>query len=264
MHEAQDENSTTCLLCGGGSRRGWSGSGFAECVRCGVFFRDPLPIMSDLLRLYNRAYESPDRHSAETGGTSWDLARWQLQRIEAEVGAISTQHQVVLDFGAGRGMMGMALRSRGARAICVDPFSASMLRDLGLDAYEQLSDIPDSVEFSGVICSEVVEHLLDPVGALSEVTSRCVHGGWLFATTPNREGLRARVYRSRWSEAQKDGHLFLHSPRSFEFLLQRAGLARVEPLAWPTAPHVGSDRAKAWLLHRLGLAGSVKMLARKE
>lgn len=250
-----------CPICGGESVPTWRGSRFRGCLQCGVYFRHPLPTLSELERLYARAYQDPQAHSSETGGTSSGVAAWYVEKL---VGFLGEDFGVgpVLDLGAGQGAMARCLQGRGREVVCVDPFSARLLSEQGFEAYESPLEIPDSTAFAGVICSEVVEHLVDPVGGVAAAVSRCAPSAWIFATTPNRRGLRARLQRSRWREATKDGHLFLHSRKSFESLLLLSGCRDVEIVAWTAGRSEGLRRSRDRLLTRMHLDGSVKAVAR--
>jgi 2-polyprenyl-3-methyl-5-hydroxy-6-metoxy-1,4-benzoquinol methylase len=75
----------------------------------------------------------------------------------------------VLDYGAGRGAMALELKKRGADVVAVEPFGCDYLIELGVSAYRDLSDLPATLLFDGIVCLEVIEHLRDPRGVLTSL-----------------------------------------------------------------------------------------------
>jgi SAM-dependent methyltransferase len=103
-------------------------------------------------------------------------------------------------------------------------------------------------QFDAVLCSEVIEHLVDPDGLLTEISRILVPGGKLFLTTPNLASWINRIslllgYQPHFSEvslrhnvgklysgiAGKSseeaiaGHLRLFVPRSLDAILKING-----------------------------------------
>ncbi len=83
-----------------------------------------------------------------------------------------------------------------------------------------------------VICTELIEHLVDPTPLLREIRRVLKPGGWLFMTTaPNRVSLSWGFARLRGATMEKDHHVVLYSPWSLRRVLRRAGFTIFLPQA---------------------------------
>lgn len=109
-----------------------------------------------------------------------------------------TRDRDVLDFGGGDGeRYGHVLRT-AARTVTVADVSPAVLRrrqEAGDEAIliDQLREVDD--EFDIVLALEVLEHILDPAGALSTAIAPLRGGGQVLITVPNAFSLwnRARM-----------------------------------------------------------------------
>jgi SAM-dependent methyltransferase len=109
---------------------------------------------------------------------------WLLERVQPG--------QRVLDLGCGEGWFTAALAAHGAHAVGVDvveePLRRARERDPGLDVRLGVLDGPLPLEdgsFDVVWAGELIEHVVDVVGWLSEVRRVLPSGGRLLATTPD-------------------------------------------------------------------------------
>jgi hypothetical protein len=106
----------------------------------------------------------------------------------------------------------------------------------------------------------------DPFAFLVEVKRILAPGGYAMITTPNIDGLQARLFRAAWRSAIPD-HLFLFSKRSLTRLLNRAGFAVHRAVTWGG---LASGTAPRWLKQpvdalakRLGFGDVMLLLAVK-
>jgi len=90
-----------------------------------------------------------------------------------------------LDFGAGIGTFAAALRERGLEVTCVEPDSQLLgrLREMGFDAYPDISDIP-SGSFDYIYSLNVLEHIEDDLSAMRQLYRCLSPGGRLFLYLP--------------------------------------------------------------------------------
>lgn len=119
----------------------------------------------------------------------------------------------VLDFGAGTGFFAKALRLRGVEPQCVeaDPQLRLNISKLGFTVHSGLADIAsNSIDY--VFTLNVLEHIEDDLGALSDIY-RCLRpGGCLYIYVP--------AFRILYSSMDKKvGHLRRYSRSE---LLQKA------------------------------------------
>lgn len=116
-------------------------------------------------------------------------------------------------------------RVRGLEAQLIDDASALPLADGSVDV---------------AVCSEVLEHLFDPLAAVREMRRVLRGGGTMIVTVPNIVNWRSRLdfaILGRWhpggdelsvSQAWRDPHIRFFTSRSLPALLREAGLDIVE------------------------------------
>jgi SAM-dependent methyltransferase len=100
-------------------------------------------------------------------------------------------------------------------------------RVVGLRMHEGSVDVPRSQEpgsCDGVVFSHVVEHLVDPVRALTAAAALLKPGGRLFCEVPNNEALIARRTGHGWDHLDIARHLNFFTERSLASLVRNAGL----------------------------------------
>jgi 2-polyprenyl-3-methyl-5-hydroxy-6-metoxy-1,4-benzoquinol methylase len=85
--------------------------------------------------------------------------------------------------------------------------------------------------FSVVHFSHLIEHVPDPRGFLAEVRRVLSPGGLIVVTTPNIDGLQARLFREGWRSAIAD-HLTLFSRRTLGRLLAQSGFIVRRIVTW--------------------------------
>jgi 2-polyprenyl-3-methyl-5-hydroxy-6-metoxy-1,4-benzoquinol methylase len=212
---------------------------FRECRTCGLVFREKFPSPTDLENTYEEAYSDSNIEQAGTDQESGAFAteaygRYLLNRY-------IRPGMRVLDFGAGTGELVMLLRQAGVNAIGLEFSSAA--RDYcekrrGFQLAHVLSAFP-AESFDLVVMIEVVEHLTDLWGTLSNVREMLKPNGVLFITTPNRRGFRARVEKGFWREATKKYHLFLFDFSSMAHHLRANGYGPVNSIPFSPIPRRG-------------------------
>lgn len=89
----------------------------------------------------------------------------------------------------------------------------------------------ESETFEFVHASHLIEHLNEPLEFLAELSRITVPGGLLMLTTPNVDGLQARLFGSDWRSAIYD-HLYLFSSRTLEKLMNKAGFKVLRRITW--------------------------------
>ena len=64
----------------------------------------------------------------------------------------------------------------------------------------------DDGQFDVITASEILEHLDDPLGELTEIARILRPGGLLWATTPSARSLSFRVMKERWTVISPPEH----------------------------------------------------------
>jgi len=146
----------------------------------------------------------------------------------------------VLDVGCGEGAFAAALLGAGAEVLGVDIAEEPLRRaraahpalELRLLAGESDWQLADS-SFDLVWAGEVIEHVADTAGWLSELRRVLRSGGALALSTPavgRRELLSAAISRRRFAERfdPRADHLRFYSPATLRGLLEDFGFAEIE------------------------------------
>jgi SAM-dependent methyltransferase len=85
--------------------------------------------------------------------------------------------------------------------------------------------------FDLVHASHLIEHLNDPISFLDEAGRVMREDGLLVLTTPNADGLQARILGSAWRSAIFD-HLYLFSFRTLRAMLESRGFEVTALATW--------------------------------
>ena len=152
----------------------------------------------------------------------------------------------VLDAGAGRGRLVLALRRAGYDASGIDPAGR------GGDVEQAKLEEHEDSGLDAVVLWHVLEHLNDPGAALARVRGWLAPGGLLLAGVPNAASLQARVAGPGWLHWDAPRHRLHLTPAGVHALLSRSGFQPLDTahMVWEHNP------AGMWmaLLTRLGMA----------
>ncbi len=197
--------------------------------------------------------------------------------LETVIGALPPGGRV-LDVGCGSGgllreLEGRAAYRAGVEISSVAARSAARVADAVVTG-PVMSDLPfPPASFDVVVCADVLEHLDDPLGALSWAAGWCRPGGAVVVSVPNVANWQARLrlLRGRWEYEPcglfDSGHLRFFTRASLLDLVSVAGLevescepARVPSLAlqvpsllrWPRVLRAPINRI--WLVAGYRLA----------
>jgi SAM-dependent methyltransferase len=162
-----------------------------------------------------------------------DPEPWAWERRRALLLEEARAGERVLDLGCGAGRFVAALRNAGADPVGVELADGALERARrnvpGADFRAMTDAIPledSSVDL--VWCSEVLEHVPDTAGLLSEIRRVLKTGGRLLATTPSHEFPRRALLR--WDEHfdPLGQHVRFYSRRSLTRTLETFAFEAVE------------------------------------
>jgi SAM-dependent methyltransferase len=220
----------------------------AQCLKCGLWFVNPQPTVEELRRFY----------STYDDGTQW---RNLEERFNLGVrGAILRikRSGSVLDVGCGSGNFLRCMKEKGFAAFGIEPSGtgSEYARDEhGIDIYhgmiEDYSSAHRDRRFDVITMLNVLEHLTDPVGVLSQLSKVLASDGVLVIVVPDARfhdwvGRVRRVVGISdpfWIEQPKGflsgfklpDHLCSFQPGTITALLRRA---KFSVMAMETAPVV--------------------------
>lgn len=187
----------------------------------------------------------------------------------SQYGAILNQiipHTRILDLGCGDGKVTKLYLEKGTVAgVDVSETALKMARQRGIATkFHDLNNLPLPFEknsFETVILTDVIEHLLDPLGILKESLRILAKGGKVILTVPNFARFHNRL-RMFWGDPldilhwEKYGdeleHLHWFTKGKLKHLLTLAGFTRIRFI--PTGLPVD------FIFGKLGFYGLAKML----
>jgi len=216
------------------------------CHGCGLARTDPLPDQSAIDAFYRDAYrEQYKRQSAPSRRHILRAGRVALDRI-ARLPAPAFEARRAVDVGAGGGEFAYLLaRVTSADVTGVEPhrgYATHAAQALGLDI--QTGSVLDARMDAGsldlVTLYHVLEHLRDPVAALTRIGSWLRPGGTLVVEVPNVEATCQSP-----SHLFHFAHLFNFNSSTLELAGQLAGLTAFD--CWHSA-----DRGNVCVSFRAG------------
>lgn len=235
-----------CNLCGGEEIKVyWSGVtdyeyglpgqwDIVECSRCGLKRLDPMPTYKETLDFYPENYVQyhPRLNMSRIVAP---LYRHFVVRQGRQMFDLVGPEAKIIDIGCGCGEFIGILKEEfpGWDIVGVEPNpqAAQTGRDMwGLDirtgSLDEL-DLPRD-HFDLVIFTHVVEHVTEPLKALTAIRDLLKPGGWLFGETDNLECLDAKVLKRHWGLLHVPRHLYFFTPDTVDQMLRAAGFDQVQ------------------------------------
>ena len=198
----------------------------AECGSCHSRYLQPLPTDEELNKFYSPHYYGSDWYKHEGRGRAFGRAVLPRNKTGK-----------FLDVGCSLGFFldGVRQTSRWqVYGVEISPAAAAFARDrLGLDVrcgkLESL-DYADSF-FDYLHVNNVLEHVKDPAGFLSECRRILKPGGWCYLSVPNGFTESAGLLHYYEIETEpvraRNGHLFFFSRAGLELMFKRSGFKMV-------------------------------------
>ena len=214
-----------CAICGKASgattREVWARDEYfvaLKCQKCGLVQIDP-GLTPEGLGVYYATYL---KHRLE------ETQKFESRRIQYLLDAAFLGRYVsagtVLDVGCSGGFFLDAIGSGFTKVgLEIDPEAAKFAREkFGLDVHAAtLGDDPfSSGQFDVVTFRGVIEHIYEPVAALSRAADLLRPGGRVFiCATPNLNSFCAEVYREKWNLWHPIQHINIFSVDTLHRLL---------------------------------------------
>jgi hypothetical protein len=107
-----------------------------------------------------------------------------------------------------------------------------------------------------IVALDVLEHVADPIGTLRKLRGIAAPGARLYCATPNRQSLRAKLWRERWRMLRPLGHVNYWSRKSIVEAMSTTGFTVMELRAsdlWEPRPIRSLRQMAAGAVERLGL-----------
>jgi 2-polyprenyl-3-methyl-5-hydroxy-6-metoxy-1,4-benzoquinol methylase len=171
-----------------------------ECSACGLVSTRPELSAADVLAFYPPSYYG--RRNRRFTAALERLVPWFRARRADALERLATKGPM-LDVGCGRGYLPAILRQRGwdAHGLELTDAAAEHARDalgvpVSVGTLEESAFPPAA--FEAVVVWHVLEHIVDPAGALRRAHDLLKPGGLLLVAVPNAASLQARVAGRHW------------------------------------------------------------------
>ena len=130
-----------------------------------------------------------------------------------------------LDFGGGVGGFSRFTKSKGIEPVIIEKNKKAILlaKAEGIEAYENLSELPDKDCFDLITLWHVLEHLPSPDKTLKALRQRLNESGLLVVAVPNLQSPDAKVYGPWWAAYDLPRHLWHFSTSGLIRLLSEKG-----------------------------------------
>ena len=227
----------TCVACGGQVReqprtlrvgRPLAGSLVRSCSVCGTAQVSPMPTPAALERFYSADYYRGYAEGAGIAGGSDSVSPHLRRRLAELTGRFGRGR--VLDLGCAHGVFLAHARDVGWTPIGIETSAwaaAQARRRYGLEIYETpIESAPIAPQSMDVVhANHVLEHLIDPVGAMRAAFRLLRPGGVLVAEVPQElfTPFAEFVLRRRSADAERNYHLAFFSRSGLALAARRAG-----------------------------------------
>jgi SAM-dependent methyltransferase len=197
-------------------------------------YQDPRPVFDDLRGRYGEEYF---RYELENEENFFALMRLGMRDVAFDaLAAEIAPPRTFLDVGCATGMLVAEMKARGWDASGVDLCRESAEYGERVRGVRIFIGTLEEAHFPGdafstAHFSHLIEHVPDPRGFLREIRRILRPGGYALVTTPNIDGLQARLFRERWRSAIAD-HLTLFSRRTLSRLLAESGFTVLKSVTW--------------------------------
>ncbi len=194
---------------------------FLACNHCGVVRVDPLPTTATLMDFYQSYYASGAYSLKQEKKIRRTLARLKHVRRHVSSGRF-------LDVGCNVGFAVEAARRAGfdAHGIEIDSKAvayASKHFPQNTFTASTIEDFKPDAPFDLVYCTEVLEHVIDPVAFVGHLARLVKPKGYLMLTTPDAGHWRVPSRFVEWPEVKPLEHINWQTRRSLDLLLRGHG-----------------------------------------
>jgi SAM-dependent methyltransferase len=254
-HSVPEGGAASCPVCGNWATQIGAAS---RCRSCQLLFRPSLGAQR-LEKLHETKYFSDD---PEFGMTPDGLLGQYLDFIEDHRPLAGSN---VLDFGCGTGPIAPLIQGRGGRYSGVEPsvLARDDLERRKIAAFASLDDDGLGLgSYDLVLMIEVIEHLDRPYEILPRLREFLRPGGFIFISTPNARGARARLLGARWEQFMNPTHMCLYNSAALDTVLTQSGFRQRATLRRVNFGRQGAARQGVdFLLQMARIDGGLRVLA---
>jgi len=217
-----------------------------KCKACHFKYHQHIIDTKSLHTVYGEWADAEQARRFEAAHVPDKVDRWGyhtqqaklILRLRRLIGR-ATEAPRILDFGCGDGALLRMARGFGFDAFGID-VSASRNGAALNDGYRIYSDLgaldaADPEPFDAIVLSQVLEHVVDPLGLLRAMEARLAPEGVLFVAVPDTSGVAVPRNFHEFTLVQPIEHINAFTPDSLRYVARRAGFTPVRrPSAFVT------------------------------
>jgi len=199
-----------------------------RCKNCHLIYMNPMEKVSKTNEYY---YKAKNTHAPTIRECYLRTAKSQVRLIQKYVSGTS-----LLDIGCAQGFFLFSASEAGytTKGIEISQDAAEYaIREFGLDVeakpFEGLRFSENS--FDVVTLWQVLEHVPFPLMVLKEVHRILKPGGLVIASTPNIEGIPAKILRKKWWDIKRL-HINQFTTKTLADILQNAGFKKMSSVSY--------------------------------
>jgi SAM-dependent methyltransferase len=201
------------------------------CAGCGLVTQEPRVAPADVPKLY------PSTYLAHSGSSRAQGLYGRLKSIlgRREAGLLARhvpRGGRVVDVGCGNGKFLSVLHDLrpdiGLAGVDIADVGITGLPDFTF-YHGQLEEVAiEQSSFDAVYCSNLIEHVPDPLVFLRKCHEILKPGGMIFGITPDHLSLDRYVFGRYWAGYHYPRHTFIFNHRNIRAILERAGFEVVQ------------------------------------
>ena len=188
------------------------------CNRCGHWWHSPIPVQEELNKLYRCAssYVVSDdaKKYFQNKVTTDSFQDYVFKRADEKPGKY-------LEIGTGGG--GLLRRFRAMNYTCYGVDPGQWVDDSSIVG--SVDELPNDMRCDVLVLQDVLEHVFDPVGLLTQLKKYLCDGGVVFCSFPCNDSRQARFYKDKWPMVRPYGHLHYFSFASAKNMFSISGLS---------------------------------------
>jgi SAM-dependent methyltransferase len=236
---------SACALCGVGAAQGdapsltplvrdikdyeygvpWRSELWA-CGRCGLVVQQPRIAPADVSRLYPRSYLAHSG-SSRARGVYGRLKNILARREAGQLARHVPQNGRIIEVGCGNGKFLSVLHDVrpdiGLAGVDIEDVGIADLPGLTFH-HGQLEEVDiEPSSFDAVYCSNLVEHVPDPLAFLTKCRKILKPGGVIVGITPDHLSLDRYIFGRYWAGYHYPRHTFVFDHRNIRTVLENAG-----------------------------------------
>lgn len=199
-----------------------------SCMNCGLMRTNPRPSPETIGAYYPNDYGPYQTSDAPVTPSGAGFRRRMRRLLGLETRVVpDIPPGRMLEIGCANGAYMEQMRREGwlAEGIEFSEAIAQQAREKGFKvqaATVETAEAP-SEPVDVVAAWMVLEHLHEPVNALSKVREWVKSDGYLIASVPDAGALERRIFGNRWYALQLPTHLYHYTPETIEAVLSAAG-----------------------------------------